>query len=77
MKLSQEQLDHDHGTTLHCSGPNRSNRWRRAYATHWVTADVTCTSQVLDTPYFKQPALGRCWGDQDYAQQQELQAVKA
>jgi phytanoyl-CoA hydroxylase len=29
-----------HSKALHTSGPNRSDRWRRAYATHWITAEV-------------------------------------
>ena len=27
-----------HGTALHTSHQNNSERWRRAYATHWVSA---------------------------------------
>jgi hypothetical protein len=29
-----------HSLTLHCSGANTSDRWRRAYATHWVSPRV-------------------------------------
>jgi ectoine hydroxylase-related dioxygenase (phytanoyl-CoA dioxygenase family) len=44
-----------HSETLHTSHRNESDRWRRAYATHWVAADVTSTSTVLDKAYFKTP----------------------
>jgi len=47
-----------HGKTLHTSAPNRSDRWRRAYATHWVTASVKDTQGPtgrLAGAYFKQP----------------------
>jgi ectoine hydroxylase-related dioxygenase (phytanoyl-CoA dioxygenase family) len=42
-----------HGTTLHTSHRNESDRWRRAYATHWVTADVTSESPVLENAHFR------------------------
>ncbi len=42
-----------HGGTLHTSHRNESDRWRRAYATHWVAADVTSESDVLEKGYFK------------------------
>jgi phytanoyl-CoA hydroxylase len=44
-----------HSETLHTSHRNESDRWRRAYATFWVAADVTSTSNVLDKAYFKEP----------------------
>ncbi len=37
-----------HGETLHTSHRNQSPRWRRAYATHWVTANVTSDAGILD-----------------------------
>ncbi len=40
-----------HSHTLHTSHRNESDRWRRGYATHWVTADVTSKSEVLDEGY--------------------------
>ena len=43
-----------HSKTLHTSHRNNSDRWRRGYATHWVAADVTSTSNVLDKAYFKE-----------------------
>lgn len=42
-----------HSEALHGSHRNESDRWRRAYATHWATADVTCDSAVIDNAYFK------------------------
>jgi ectoine hydroxylase-related dioxygenase (phytanoyl-CoA dioxygenase family) len=42
-----------HSVTLHTSHRNESDRWRRAYATHWVTADVTSESTVLENAYFR------------------------
>ena len=44
-----------HSETLHTSHRNTSDRWRRGYATHWVTADVTSRSAILDNAYFKRP----------------------
>ena len=45
-----------HSQTLHCSYPNESDRWRRAYATHWVTPRVTTTSATTyKAPLFKTP----------------------
>lgn len=38
-----------HGYVLHTSYRNESDRWRRAYATHWVTANVTSTTDILTT----------------------------
>ncbi len=42
-----------HSQTLHTSHRNESDRWRRGYATHWVTQDVTCENQTLDNAYFR------------------------
>lgn len=42
-----------HSVTLHTSHRNESDRWRRGYATHWVTPDVTCETEVLNKAYFK------------------------
>ncbi len=42
-----------HGNTMHCSGENRSNRWRRAYATHWATQNIHTDSPVIKKGYFK------------------------
>lgn len=43
-----------HSETLHTSHRNTSDRWRRAYATHWVTSDVTTETDNLDHAYFNQ-----------------------
>ena len=43
-----------HGQALHTSHRNESDRWRRAYATHWVGPDVTSESAILDGVYFKE-----------------------
>ena len=42
-----------HSKTLHSSHRNGSDLWRRGYATHWVTADVTCDKETLDKAYYK------------------------
>ena len=42
-----------HSEALHTSHRNESDRWRRGYATHWVTADVTSTKATLDNAYFR------------------------
>ncbi len=42
-----------HCQTLHTSHRNHSNRWRRGYATHWGTADVSSESSFLDNPVFQ------------------------
>jgi len=42
-----------HGETLHTSHRNESDRWRRAYASHWVTADVTSANDTLNNAYFR------------------------
>lgn len=42
-----------HANTLHTSHRNESDRWRRAYAAHWVTANVTSEIHTLDNACFK------------------------
>jgi ectoine hydroxylase-related dioxygenase (phytanoyl-CoA dioxygenase family) len=42
-----------HANTLHTSHRNESDRWRRGYATHWITADVTCDNTTLDHAVYK------------------------
>ncbi len=42
-----------HSQTLHSSHRNSSDRWRRAYATHWVTEDVTCKNETLNKALFR------------------------
>lgn len=41
------------GNTLHTSHRNNSDRWRRGFATHWVTARTTCEVSTLDHAYYK------------------------
>ncbi len=43
-----------HCQTLHTSHRNHSKRWRRGYATHWGTADVSSESSILDRPVFQE-----------------------
>ena len=42
-----------HSKALHTSHRNESDRWRRGYATHWVTDRVTSETNTLDGAYFK------------------------
>lgn len=42
-----------HSQTLHTSHRNESERWRRGYANHWVTSEVTSSNGTLDQAYFK------------------------
>ncbi len=42
-----------HCQTLHTSHRNESDRWRRAYAVNWVTANVTCEITTLDQALFR------------------------
>jgi len=48
-----------HSQCLHTSHRNESDRWRRAYATHWVTPAVKAESAVLTNAYFQRPNYGR------------------
>ncbi len=41
-----------HCRTLHTSYRNESDRWRRGYATHWVTEGVACEDDSLANAYF-------------------------
>jgi phytanoyl-CoA hydroxylase len=41
-----------HSQTLHTSHRNESDRWRRAYATHWATADVTSETSFIENSYY-------------------------
>lgn len=41
-----------HSKTLHTSRRNESDRWRRAYATHWCSGDVTSESDIIRNAYF-------------------------
>lgn len=42
-----------HSKTLHTSHRNESDRWRRGYATHWATAQVTSEINTIDNAYYK------------------------
>lgn len=42
-----------HSKTLHTSHRNESDRWRRGYASHWATADVTSEIDTVNKAYFK------------------------
>ena len=41
-----------HSQTLHTSHRNESDRWRRAYATHWASAEVTSENSTIDRAYY-------------------------
>lgn len=41
-----------HSKILHTSHRNESERWRRGYATHWVSAQVTSDNGTLDKAYY-------------------------
>lgn len=44
-----------HSKALHGSGPNTSDRWRRGYATHWVTKNVHSESAIYRRGFFHLP----------------------
>jgi len=46
-----------HSRALHTSHRNESDRWRRGWATHWVTANVTSDTETLVRAYFRRPEL--------------------
>jgi len=41
-----------HSKALHTSHRNESDRWRRAYATHWVGAEVTSEGDRIETAHY-------------------------
>ncbi|MCA9073591.1 MAG: phytanoyl-CoA dioxygenase family protein [Planctomycetaceae bacterium] len=43
-----------HSKTLHTSHRNESANWRRAYASHWASADVTSEVETIDRAYYNQ-----------------------
>lgn len=49
-----------HGNALHYSAPNRSDRWRRAYATFWVSGETTMAENFRVNAYFSKEEL---WKD--------------
>ena len=44
-----------HSKTLHTSHRNESRRWRRAYASHWVTSRVASETERVEKAHFNQP----------------------
>lgn len=48
-----------HSKTLHSSGPNTTPRWRRGFATHWVTSNVSGESKIYQRGYFHEPDYPR------------------
>lgn len=52
-----------HSKVLHGSAANTSDRWRRGYATHWISADVTSDTGLLETGYHHRPELFTGWGE--------------
>ncbi|MDA0837150.1 MAG: phytanoyl-CoA dioxygenase family protein [Planctomycetota bacterium] len=46
-----------HANSLHSSHRNESDRWRRAYATHWASANVRSEGNTIKNAYFKDPEL--------------------
>ena len=42
-----------HSQTLHTSHRNESDRWRRAYATHWATSVVTSETAIIENSYYR------------------------
>jgi ectoine hydroxylase-related dioxygenase (phytanoyl-CoA dioxygenase family) len=51
-----------HSKTLHTSHRNESDRWRKGWATHWVTANVISEKETLDHAYFRRPELRGMFG---------------
>lgn len=51
-----------HSETMHTSYRNASDRWRRAYATHWGHAGVTAVGDVVDTALYHDPAYAELVG---------------
>ena len=44
-----------HTQTLHSSHENRSDRWRRGYASHWCTEHVESENHTLAEGHFRRP----------------------
>jgi len=57
--VSKGSVVFHHVNTLHTSHENRSDRWRRGFATHWVTTAVTGDSNKFKTGYFHEPDYPR------------------
>ena len=48
-----------HSQTLHMSGRNESDGWRRGFATHWVTDQVHGDSAIFKRAHFHEPDYPR------------------
>lgn len=48
-----------HPLTLHGSAANRSERWRRAHSSQWVTAEARCTGDLLEWACSRTVGAGR------------------
>ena len=44
-----------HSKMLHTSHRNESDRWRRGYASHWITARVTSKTERIEKAHFNRP----------------------
>ena len=42
-----------HSKLLHTSHRNQSDRWRRAYASHWASTETTSENETISEAYFK------------------------
>ena len=51
--VKQGSVVFHHSKTLHTSHRNGSDNWRRAYATHWASSDVTSEIDTIDEAYYK------------------------
>jgi ectoine hydroxylase-related dioxygenase (phytanoyl-CoA dioxygenase family) len=51
-KVNKGGVVFHHSQTLHTSHQNRSDRWRRGYATHWASAQTTSETGALKNAYF-------------------------
>eukprot|EP00039_Didymoeca_costata_P026716 m.16484 g.16484 ORF g.16484 m.16484 type:complete len:279 (-) comp5711_c0_seq2:140-976(-) len=65
--VKQGGVSFHHGATLHCSGENKSNRWRRGYAVHFGAKglDLTQTEEtkkLLERSYFNRPDYEKLLG---------------
>jgi phytanoyl-CoA hydroxylase len=48
-----------HANSLHTSHRNESDRWRRAYATHWASTNVRSEGNTIKNAYFNEPDFAR------------------
>lgn len=57
--MAKGSVSFHHPKTLHRSGPNRSDRWRRAHSSQWVAAGVRCDGDLLEWAYSHTVGRGR------------------